>query len=93
VCKLLKTLYGLYQSPREWYEVVYALMARLGFSRTHANHAAFIKKGIVILIYINDIFIFMIIRELMDSVKKKLLLTYSMTDIGPIQEYLNMEIK
>jgi hypothetical protein len=68
-------------------------MARLGFSRTHVDHVIFIKKGIVILIYINDIFIFVTIRELMDSVKKELLLAYSMMNISPIQEYLGMEIK
>jgi hypothetical protein len=68
-------------------------MARLGFSHTYANHATFVKKSIIILVYVNNISIFIITRELMNLVKNDLLLAYSIIDISPIQEYLNIEIK
>ena len=46
VCKLLKALYGLNQSPRLWYERLSAfLLEKLGLSRIHADHSIFITKA------------------------------------------------
>lgn len=69
VCKLLKTLCRLYQSCREWYHAVHALMTRLGSTKTQADHAAFVKAGIVVLVYVDDISIFAATKQLMKSTK------------------------
>lgn len=92
VCKLKKTLYGLCQSPREWYEVVHSLMTKFCFTRTHADHAVFVKQGIVVLVYVDDISLFATTKKLMHQTKQQLLTAYSMTDLGLLQEYLDMQI-
>ena len=60
VCKLLKVLYGLKQSPRLWYEKLFAfLLEKLGLRRTHANYNIFLNKvgrnSPIVSIFINDI--------------------------------------
>jgi hypothetical protein len=43
VCKLLKSLYGLKQSPRQWSEEVRRVLRLEGFTPSHADPALFIR--------------------------------------------------
>lgn len=43
VCKLIKGLYGLKQSGRQWYAHLRATLERLGFTRCTADHAVFYR--------------------------------------------------
>ena len=60
VCKLLKAIYGLKQSPRLWYERFSAfLLEKLGLKRIHADHSIFVSgarlKGPVLSVFVDDI--------------------------------------
>ena len=60
VCKLHKTLYGLKQVPRAWYERLHKYLVKIGFERTNDNNDLYIKleKGEDILIskiFVDDI--------------------------------------
>jgi Reverse transcriptase (RNA-dependent DNA polymerase) len=57
-----------------------------------ADHAAFVKRGIIILVYVDDISLFTTTKELMNATKSQLLSSYSMTDLGPLREYLGIQI-
>src|ERR1700733_3524579 len=56
VCHLHKTLYGLKQSRRHWYQKLVEIMLKLGFSRCDVNQAVFFRrvgrKIIIILIHV-----------------------------------------
>ncbi|MBZ6422503.1 MAG: hypothetical protein LBE43_02335 [Staphylococcus aureus] len=41
---LKKSIYGLKQSPREWYRLLHDVLVSMGFYRTQADHSIFIKK-------------------------------------------------
>jgi len=41
-CKLLKSLYGLKQSNRKWYERLSTLLLQLGFIQAHGDHSLFV---------------------------------------------------
>jgi Reverse transcriptase (RNA-dependent DNA polymerase) len=43
VWRLLKTLYGLKQGAKNWYDVLYQALVKLGFKRTEADHGVFYK--------------------------------------------------
>ena len=46
VCRLLKTLYGLKQSGRRWYQkLVNILVGTLGFTRCDVDQAVFFKRS------------------------------------------------
>ena len=58
-CRLLKALFGLYQSPREWWQDISRLLAKMGFMPCQADHSVFVNpQGVVVIIYIDDIALF-----------------------------------
>ena len=44
VCKLKKSLYGLKQSPRAWYQRIDHFFTKEGFTRSEADHSLYIKQ-------------------------------------------------
>ena len=62
VAKLLKTIYGLKQSPRLWFEALARLFALLGFSQLPSEPSIFTKsyRGtyLIVAVYVNDLLIF-----------------------------------
>jgi len=61
VCKLLKSLYGLKQASRKWYEKLTSLLIHHHYIQSTAGHSLFIKKTAtsftVLLIYVDDVII------------------------------------
>lgn len=62
VCKLLKSLYGLKQSPRAWFDRLTQVLKRHGFSQGQTDHTMFTKHSsdgriVVMIIYVDDIII------------------------------------
>ena len=60
VCRLRKSLYGLKQSPRAWYERFTQTMLKNGFKQSQVDHTLFIKhssqgKTTALIVYIDDI--------------------------------------
>jgi hypothetical protein len=49
-----------------------------------ADHAAFIKQSIIILIYVDDISLFTTIKEFIAATKSQLLSLYNISDLGPL---------
>ena len=43
VCKLHKSIYGLKQMPRAWYERLHKYLVKIGFERTNDNNNLYIK--------------------------------------------------
>ena len=98
VCKLLKAIYGLKQSPRLWYERFSAfLLEKLGLKRIHADHSIFVSgaglKGPVLSVFVDDIKI-MAPKDsgIIKRVKAELTAAFSMSDMGPISFYLGLRI-
>ena len=62
VCKLNKSLYGLKQTPRQWYKKFDSFMVGHGYTRTNANHCMYvikfsISKFVFLLLYVDDVLI------------------------------------
>lgn len=60
VCKLRKSLYGIKQAPRAWYERLHGAFKSMGFHGSQNDHSLFVKKDhslMFILVYVDDILV------------------------------------
>ena len=96
VLKLVKAVYGTKQGGRVWYENIRRTLKNMGYERTEADHAVFIRvKGDILSIlalYVDDITMacnnLQVIQEDKETLKKH----YQMTDLGEITWILGMHI-
>jgi hypothetical protein len=61
-CKLKKSLYGLRQSPMQWYKKFDSFMVSLNFTRSKYDHCVYFKKlengmFIILVLYVDDMFV------------------------------------
>jgi hypothetical protein len=97
VCKLKRSLYGLKQSPRMWYQNFDTCILILGFVRSKVENCIYSKEEgghfIYVALYVDDI---LLIRNNMDTIKevnKELSSKFDMKDLGAMNFILGMEIK
>ncbi|MCO5559697.1 hypothetical protein L7F22_013298 [Adiantum nelumboides] len=96
VCQLLKSLYGLKQSPLQWYRRFHGCMANLGYQRlqsdpnVYTRHATYIF--LVLAIYVDDILLLCSSLTALDAAKTELHASFSMTDMGPLHYCLGIQV-
>ena len=94
VLKLKKSIYGLKQTPRIWYEKIRGFLKSLRWQASKNDYAIFInyKDGLYLLVYIDDIFLFGDNDKAMDTIKRQLSSTFKISSFGPYSYYLNMHV-
>ena len=95
VCFLKKSLYGLKQSPRVWYQTPADFLQKLGFHKTQADNSLFISSDRSVFIgdYVDDLLLFGADGDpKVDEVMKYLSDRFKMTDLGDLSHYLGMEV-
>ncbi|KAE8722922.1 putative LRR receptor-like serine/threonine-protein kinase [Hibiscus syriacus] len=97
VCKLNKSLYGLKQSPRQWYKRFDSFMRRKKYTRSKYDHCVYLKKlkdgsFIYLLLYVDDMLIALKSQKEIDKLKAQLNQEFEMKDLGEAKKILGMEI-
>jgi len=76
VCELIKTLYGLKQSGREWNEEFDEKVKKFRFQHLRSNPCVYIKRdgddSVIITAWVDDILLFATSNELMQQTKSDL---------------------
>ena len=97
VCLLKKSLYGLKQSPRQWYKRFDTFMIGHGYSRSDYDSCVYHRKlsdgsFVYLLLYVDDMLI--AAKNLVEVNKLKTLLSgeFKMKDLGATKKILGMEI-
>ena len=95
ICKLNKSLYGLKQSGRLWYERLKQELERLDFSMCKYENCLFYHQDfdIIIAVYVDDILLIGKHLNNIDCVKDKLSRVFSMKDMGQASFRLGIQIK
>ena len=96
VKRLKKSLYGLKQAGRKWYDTLVRALKKLGFRTTHADPGVFyarVHEHILILaVYVDDCIFTGSSNQLIASYKEKLNSCYALTDLGPLHWLLGIKI-
>jgi hypothetical protein len=90
-CKLLKTLYGLKQSPREWFKVMKSFLLSLEFIQCQADPCIYYKPGnqLFVGVYVDDIITIGKGNEV-KAFREKLRTHFDITEGGPLEWYLGI---
>ena len=97
VCKLRKSLYGLKQSPRQWYLRFDKFMKGQDYTISHYDHCVYHKKlkdgsFVYLIIYVDDMFIASSNISAIEKLKKQMTRECEMKDLGEAKKILGMEI-
>lgn len=95
-CKLKKSLYGLKQSPRQWYKRFDSFMISQGFRRSDYDSCVYLKttnsSPIYLLLYVDDMLIAAKDKADIAKLKAQLNSEFEMKDLGAAKKILGMEI-
>ena len=96
VMRLLKSLYGLRQSPRCWYGTVDEHVVEIGFKSLKSDPCVYIySEGgaiYVLTLYVDDVLLLGKDRKVLERIKRKLMGRFSMTDMGDVSFVLGTEV-
>lgn len=97
VCKLKKSLYGLKQSPRQWYKRFDGFMIKIVYNRSPYDCCVYhskLKNGsyIYLVLYVDDMLIAAENKSDIQRLKGLLSAKFEMKDLGAAKKILGMEI-
>ncbi|KAG8490441.1 hypothetical protein CXB51_016092 [Gossypium anomalum] len=93
----LDSLYGLKQSPRQWYKRFDSFMTSHDFKRSSFDSCVYFKKNndgsfVYLLLYVDDMLIAAKDKGEIRKVKAQLSEEFEMKDLGPAKKILGIEI-
>ena len=97
VCKLKKSLYGLKQSPRAWFDRFTRAIKRWNYIQGQSDHTLFINhsaqgKITLLIVYVDDIILTGDNHEEMHKLKTLLANEFEIKDLGNLKYFLGMEV-
>ncbi|KAL0544471.1 hypothetical protein IC582_019587 [Cucumis melo] len=97
VCKLQKSLYGLKQSPRAWFDRFTTFVKSQGYSQGHSDHTLFTKvfeigKIAVLIVYVDDIVLSRDDQAEISQLKQRLGNGFDIKDLENLKYFLGMEV-
>ena len=96
VCRLRKSLYGLKQSPRAWFERFGKAVKHYGYHQSQIDHTMFFKhsstgKIAILIVYVDDIILTGDDSAKLERLKMVLACEFEIKDLGPLKYFLVME--
>jgi len=96
VCKLMKSLYGLKQGFRKWYEKITSLLLHHQYSQSTSDHSLFIKHTdtsfTMLLVYVDDVIIAGNLLHEFQHIKTILHSSFKIKDLGQLKYFLRLEV-
>jgi hypothetical protein len=96
VCKLNKSLYGLKQASRKWYEKLTSLLFQHQYIQAPSDHSLFIKKSdttfTALLVYVDDVILVGNSLAEFQHIKSVLHNSFQIKDLGVLKYFLGLEV-
>ncbi|CAM8917621.1 unnamed protein product [Rhodiola kirilowii] len=98
VCKLIKSLYGVKQAPKQWHQKFDDVILSNGCRLNQADKCIYSKfdnsgNGVIICLYVDDMLIFGTDQKQVDLTKDFLSSSFAMKDMGEADVILGIRIK
>ena len=97
VCKLVKSLYGLKQSPKKWHEKFDNVMMSHDFKINECDKCVYVKDTehgyFIVCLYVDDTLIVSSDDKMITSTKNMFNSRFDMKDIGLVDVILGIKIK
>ncbi|GKB46471.1 putative ribonuclease H-like domain-containing protein, partial [Tanacetum coccineum] len=97
VYKVEKTLYGLHQAPRAWYETLSTYLIENGFRRGTIDKTLFIKKDkgdiLLLQVYVDDIIFGSTNKSLCDEFEQMMHKKFQMSSMGELTFFLGLQVQ
>ena len=92
--KILRSLYGLKQSARDWNQLLKSMMLKWGFTQSLADPCLFVHRGrgLMILVYVDDIAAAGKDSADLDWFFAQLTGRFTAKDLGEIKQFLGIRI-
>ncbi|XP_017239203.1 uncharacterized mitochondrial protein AtMg00810-like [Daucus carota subsp. sativus] len=96
VCRLRKSLYGLKQASREWFDKLQSELLDQGFVKSKNDCCLFIKRHdthiTIMVVYVDDIIITGTDIASITAIKQHLDIAFSIKDLGVLHYFLGIEV-
>ena len=96
VLRLKKSLYGLKQSPRAWFDRFRRAMCGMGYKQCNGDHTLFYrhrgKKIAILVVYVDDIIITGDDTQEIAQLKENISKEFEVKDLGQLKYFLGIEI-
>jgi hypothetical protein len=96
VCRLKKSLYGLKQSPRAWFDRFRKAVCEMGYGQCNGDHTVFFRhsnqKITILAVYVDDIIITGDDATEITRVKSCLSKSFEVKDLGQLRYFLGIEV-
>ena len=97
VCKLKKSLYGLKQSPRAWFEKFSDSIKSMGYTQGQTDYTMFYKhshegKITILIVYVDDIILTGNDEHEIRRMKESLAQKFEIKDLGNLRYFLGIEV-
>jgi len=96
VCLLKKSLYGLKQSPRQWYKKFDHYVSKIDFIRSQYDNCFYFTLSdipVYLLLYVDDILLISKSKSKISELKSMLNIKFDMKDLGNAKKILGMKIE
>lgn len=95
VCRLIRSIYGLKQSPRAWYEEIDSFLISIKCIKSELDPNLYVlsrgSEKVFMLLFVDDMLITGNSPELIRELKEQLRGKYEMKDLGKISRYLGVD--
>jgi hypothetical protein len=96
VLRLHRSLYGLKQSPRAWFDRFRRAVLQLGYKQSNADHTLFYKRNMsrltILIVYVDDIVITGDDDVGIKDLKMQLTKEFEVKDLGKLRYFLGIEV-
>jgi hypothetical protein len=96
MCKLLKSLYGPKQAPKQWHEKFDRTLTSVGFVVNEADKCVYCRygggEGVILCMYVDDILILGASLDVIKETKDILSNNFEMKDLGEDDVILNIKL-